>query len=200
MKKIRWLERCFRTVKVEPATEAETLSALKGIKDRFEKFHSVQYTEEALASAVVYSNRYIKDRYLPDKAIDLIDDAGAYVKMKLEKVALPEEVIEGKKRLKFIARRQEMAITNHEFEKARFYADEERKQREDLRQLYQKYNIQDAHVGTVTVDHIAEVLARWTGMPVSSIHQATSSPESITHGQKPDAPIREKKRRKRKSP
>jgi ATP-dependent Clp protease ATP-binding subunit ClpC len=200
MKKARWLERCFRAVKVEPATEAEALTILKGIKDRFEKFHSVEYTEEALVSAVVYSNRYIKDRYLPDKAIDLIDDAGAYVKMKLEKVALPEEVIEGKKRLKFVARRQEMAITNHEFEKARFYADEERKQREDLRQLYQKYNIQDAHIGTVTVEHIEEMLARWTGMPVSSIRQAPSSPESITHEQRPDAAVRDKKQRKRKSP
>ncbi len=199
-KKARWLERCFRAVKVQPASEGEAIRTLQGIKDRFEKFHSVQYSDEALTSAVVYSNRYVKDRYLPDKAIDLIDDAGAYLKMKLGKVVLPEEVVEGQKRLKFIAGRQEMAISNHEFEKARFYNDEERKQREELRQLYLKHNIQDVPVGTVTVEHIEEVLARWTGMPVAWIRQAPSSPESVAQKQKPDARVREKKPRKRKSP
>jgi ATP-dependent Clp protease ATP-binding subunit ClpC len=200
IKKARWLERCFLTVHVEPSTEAETVRTLEGIKDRFEKFHSVQYAEDALAAAVVYSNRCVKDRYLPDKAVDLIDDAGAYVKMKNEKVALPQEIVECGKRIKFIVQRMEDAIANHEFEKARFYGDEEKKQRDALRELEQKYNIQQARISTVTVEHIEEVLARWTGMSVTAIREASSSPEMTEGKQKPDAPRREKKQRKKKSP
>lgn len=198
LKKARWLERCFRAVKVLPATEAEAIRTLQGIKERFEKFHSVQYSDEALTAAVVYSNQFVKDRYLPDKAIDLVDEAGAYLKMKNEKTSLPEEVIEGQKRLKFIATRQEMAIVHGELEKARFYGDEERKQREELDRLYQKHNIQDAGIGTVTVEHVEEMLARWTGMPVASIRQASSSPENIAQKQKPDEAVRAKKTGKRK--
>jgi len=200
IKKARWLERCFLAVNVEPATEAETIRTLEGIKDRFEKFHSVQYAEDALTAAVVYSNRCVKDRYLPDKAVDLIDDAGAYVKMQNAKVALPQEVIECGKRIKVIVQRMEDAIANHEFEKARFYSAEERKQREGLLALEQKYNIQHARVSTVTVEHIEEVLARWTGMPVAAIREASSLPEMTEGKQKPDTPARAKKQRKKKSP
>ena len=81
--------------------------------------------------AVSHSNRYIPDRFLPDKAIDLIDEAGARVK--LRQTSLPEEITEVQKRIKFIVHRMENAIANHEFEKARFYSDEERKERENLR-------------------------------------------------------------------
>jgi ATP-dependent Clp protease ATP-binding subunit ClpC len=198
--KARWLERCFLAVYVEPATEAETIRTLEGIKDRFEKFHSVQYAEDALAAAVVYSNRCVKDRHLPDKAVDLIDDAGAYVKMKNEKVALPQEIVECGKRIKVIVQQMEDAIANHEFEKARFYSAEERKQREALLGLEQKYNIPQARISTVTVEHIEEVLARWTGMPVAAIREASSSPEMTEGKQKQDAPRREKKQRRKKSP
>ena len=99
-----------------------------GIKDRYEKFHAVSYTDEAINFAVSHSSRYIPDRFLPDKAIDLIDEAGARVK--LRQSALPEEITEVQKRIKFIVHRMENAIANHEFEKARFYSDEERKERE----------------------------------------------------------------------
>ncbi|HEV8183659.1 MAG TPA: hypothetical protein VGQ61_14870, partial [Candidatus Angelobacter sp.] len=132
---------------------------------------------------------------LPDKAIDVIDDAGAYVKMVQEKAELPEEVIEAKKRLMFVSRRHEAAVTNHEFEKARFYADEERKQRDALALLQQKHNIPDKHV--VTREHIEEALARWTGMSVAAIRQAASGPEIQT--QKPAAKKRARKPRKKSS-
>jgi ATP-dependent Clp protease ATP-binding subunit ClpC len=197
LRRARWLERCFLPVKVPPATEAEAVRMLQGIKDRFEKFHSVQYADDALTAAVVCSNACIQDRYLPEKAIDLIDDAGAYVKMKLESVSLPPEVIEARKRLKFVVQRHEMAIGNHEFEKARFYSDEEHKQKEALRELEQKHNIQHAHVGTVTVEHIEEVLARWTGMPVALIRQKCSSP-AAGQEQKPARPARKKRSKKKK--
>lgn len=190
-KKARWLERCFLPVEVNPATEAEALAVLLGAKQRFEKFHSVQYTEGALRAAVTYSNLHIKDRNLPDKAIDLMDDAGAYLKMKLEKTVLPEEVIEGRKRLQFIAKREEMAITNHEFEKARFYSDERRTQKEVLRELEKKHNIQE-YLGTVTEQHIAEALSRWTGLSVTAIQAPPS-------GAQPAKPAGAKKKSKRKS-
>jgi ATP-dependent Clp protease ATP-binding subunit ClpC len=155
----------------------------------------VQYTDDALTAAVVLSNRLVKNHCLPDKAIDVIDDAGAYVKMVQEKAELPEEVIEAKKRLTFISRRHEAAVTNHEFEKARFYADEERVQRETLTQLQQKHNIPYKHI--VTREHIEEALARWTEMSVAAVRQAASSPEMET--QKPAAARKRTKKPKKKA-
>src|SRR5205823_3625621 len=90
----------------------------------------VTYTEDAITFSVSHSNRYIPDRFLPDKAIDLIDEAGARVK--LRQTSLPDEITDVQKRIKFIVHRMENAIANHEFEKARFYSDEERKERENL--------------------------------------------------------------------
>ena len=190
-----WLKECFLPVTVHPPTEDEAIKVLQTVKSRFEKFHSVQYTDDALTAAVVLSSRLVKNHCLPDKAIDVIDDAGAYVKMVEEKAELPEDVAEAKKRLTFISRRHEEAVTNHEFEKARFYADEERKQREALVQLQQKHNIPDAHA--VTREHIEEALARWTGMPVAAIREAASTPEITT--QKPGAKKRAKKPKKKSS-
>jgi len=181
IKQAPWLKECFLPVTVHPPTEDEAIKVLQTVKSRFEKFHSVQYTDDALTAAVVLSNRLVKNHCLPDKAIDVIDDAGAYVKMVQEKAASPEEVVEAKKRLTFISRRHEAAVTNHEFEKARFYWDEERKQREALAQLQQKHNIPDTHA--VTREHIEEALARWTGMPVAAIRQAASGPETATQKQ-----------------
>ena len=120
IEKDRSLERRFQAVKVPPPNEADAIKILFGIKDRYEKFHAVTYTDEAINFAVSHSNRYIPDRFLPDKAIDLIDEAGARVK--LRQTSLPEEITEVQKRIKFIVHRMENAIANHEFEKARFYS------------------------------------------------------------------------------
>src|SRR5207247_10702580 len=122
IEKDRSLERRFQSVKVPPPNEADANKILIGIKDRYEKFHAVTYTEDAIEFSVAHSNRYIPDRFLPDKAIDLIDEAGARVK--LRQTSLPEEITEVQKRIKFIVHRMENAIANHEFEKARFYSDE----------------------------------------------------------------------------
>ncbi len=115
------------------------------------------------------SNRFIPDRFLPDKAIDLIDEAGARVK--LRQTTVPSEVSEIQKRIKFIVHRMENAIANHEFEKARFYSDEERRERENLRQLREKYNLDDTSTGVVTKDDIEDVVARWTGVPMTAIRE-----------------------------
>ncbi len=165
----RSLERRFQSVKVPPPTEADSIQVLHGIKDRYEKFHAVTYTDEALNVGVYHSNRYIPDRYLPDKAVDLIDEAGARVK--LRQSSLPEEMIDVQKRIRFVVHRMEAAIQNHEFEKARFYSDEERKERENLRLLREKYHIDETAIGVVTREDIEEVVSRWTGVPVTSIKE-----------------------------
>ena len=167
--KDRSLERRFQAVKVAPPSEEEAVQVLFGVKDRYEKFHAVAYTDEAVEAAVYTSSRYIPDRFLPDKAIDLVDEAGARVK--LRQTTMPDEIAEVHKRIKFIVHRMENAIANHEFEKARFYSDEERKERENLRLLREKYNLDESAAAAVTKDDIEDVVARWTGVPMTSIKE-----------------------------
>ncbi len=169
VEKDRSLERRFQAVKVSAPNEDETIRVLQGVRDRYEKFHAVSYTEEAIRYAVYLSNRYIPDRFLPDKAIDLLDEAGSRVK--LRQAMLPDEVSEVQKRVKFITHRMETAIANHEFEKARFYSEEERKEKEHLRVLREKLKIDDSSTGVVTREDIEEVVARWTGVTVTSIKE-----------------------------
>ncbi|HKM90294.1 MAG TPA: ATP-dependent Clp protease ATP-binding subunit [Candidatus Acidoferrales bacterium] len=165
----RSLERRFQSVKVGAPNEEEAIRVLQGVRERYEKFHAVSYTDEALRYAVYLSSRYIPDRFLPDKAIDLIDEAGARVK--LRQSMLPEEITEVQKRIKFITHRMETAIANHEFEKARFYSEEERKEREHLQALREKLKIDDSVSGVVSREDIEEVVARWTGVEVTAIKE-----------------------------
>ncbi|HKR28838.1 MAG TPA: ATP-dependent Clp protease ATP-binding subunit, partial [Terriglobales bacterium] len=169
IEKDRSLERRFQSVKVPPPNEGDAVKIINGIKDRYEKFHAVTYTEEAIEFSVSHSNRYIPDRFLPDKAIDLIDEAGARVK--LRQTSLPDEITDVQKRIKFIVHRMENAIASHEFEKARFYSDEERKERENLRGLREKYHLDESSTGVVTREDIEDVVSRWTGVPITSIKE-----------------------------
>jgi len=162
-----WLERCFQGVKVPPPSEADAVKILLGIRDRYEKFHSVKYTDEALQYAVYHSNRYLPDRYLPDKAIDLIDEAGACVK--LRQSVLPEEMVDVQRRIKSVIQRMEEAIVNHESDKARSYSEEERKERGELQRLREKHNVDEKAQGTVTRRDIEELLMRWTGIPIGDM-------------------------------
>src|SRR5216683_1751831 len=166
IEKDRSLERRFQAVKVPPPNEDDAIKIIMGIKDKYEKFHAVSYTDDAITFSVSHSSRYIPDRFLPDKAIDLIDEAGARVK--LRQTSLPEELTEVQKRIKFIVHRMENAIANHEFEKARFYSDEERK---DLRALRDKYHLDDSSAGIVTREDIEDVVSRWTGVPITSLKE-----------------------------
>ncbi|MBI3404036.1 MAG: ATP-dependent Clp protease ATP-binding subunit [Acidobacteria bacterium] len=169
VEKDRSLERRFQAVKVPAPNEEEAIRVLQGVRERYEKFHAVSYTDEAIQYAVYLSNRYIPDRFLPDKAIDLLDESGARVK--LRQSSLPEEVTEVQKRVKFITHRMETAIANHEFEKARFYSEEERKEKENLRVLREKLKLDDSTTRIVTREDIEEVVARWTGIEVTSIKE-----------------------------
>jgi ATP-dependent Clp protease ATP-binding subunit ClpC len=169
VEKDRSLERRFQSVKVYAPSEEEAIRVLQGVRERYEKFHAVSYTDEAIQYSVYLSSRYIPDRFLPDKAIDLIDESGARVK--LRQATLPEEVAEVQKRVKFITHRMETAIANHEFEKARFYSEEERKEKENLRQLRERLKLDDSTTGIVTRDDIEDVVSRWTGVTITAIKE-----------------------------
>ena len=146
------LARRFQPVYIDEPSVEDTISILRGLKDKYEQHHGVRITDSALVAAATLSHRYITDRYLPDKAIDLIDEAGARVK--LRQTSLPEEITEVQKRIKFIVHRMENAIANHEFEKARFYSDEERKERENLRALREKYHLDESSTGEIGRAHV----------------------------------------------
>ncbi|MCI0418943.1 MAG: ATP-dependent Clp protease ATP-binding subunit [Acidobacteria bacterium] len=165
----RSLERRFQAVKVPPPSEKESIQILNGVRDRYEKFHMVSYEPAAIESAVYQANRYIPDRFLPDKAIDLIDEAGARVKLRQD--SLPKEMTEIQKKIKIIVSHMESAITNHEFEKAEIYRNEERVQMENLRSVKEKFNLSDTSMGVVTKEDVESVVAKWTGIPVTSIKE-----------------------------
>jgi ATP-dependent Clp protease ATP-binding subunit ClpC len=169
-----WIVRCFRNVDVLPLDEEKTVKALYSGKATYEKFHSVSYTDEALLQAVSCARRYFPESPLVTKSEDILDAAGSRVK--LRQAALPEEIEEVQKRIKFIVHRMTLAITNHEFEKARFYSDEERKQRNNLAELRTKYNLDERSAAVVNGEDIEEVVSRWTGISLESIRQANSTP------------------------
>src|SRR6187399_1590236 len=170
IEKDRSLERRFQAVKVGAPSESEAVQILEGVKGRYEKFHMVSYTDEAIEASVYLSNRYIPDRFLPDKAIDLLDEAGARVK--LRQATLPSEMKDIERRIKFIVARMESAISSKDFEKAEHYKNQEQLERENLRNAREKFNISETtSMGVVTKADIEDVVSRWTGVPVNSIKE-----------------------------
>ena len=165
-----WLARHFEPVHVAPAGEAEAIEVLRGLKGGYEQFHSVTYTDEALAYSVYYANTCIKQRALPGKAVDVIDEAGAHAQ--LQQAGLPDEIVEVQKRIKFIVHRMEGAIQNHEFEKARFYSNEERKERENLRQLRTTHKLDESPALTVGREDIENIVSKLTGLSLSDVRQS----------------------------
>ncbi len=141
LQKIPWFASCSRTVRVSPLSEEHILKVLQEQKARFENYHSVSYTDEALQCAARYARGY------PARAVDVVDSAGTIVK--LRQAHPPEEIHEVQKRIRFILHRMESAIANHEFEKARFYSDEERKERANLEALREKYRLDEPSTSTV---------------------------------------------------
>jgi ATP-dependent Clp protease ATP-binding subunit ClpC len=158
-----WIGEFSRAVFVRPLDAGEALNVLRERKGRFEQFHEVRYLDEALEHAVQSAERYLPHRALPGKALDLLDAAGARVK--IGQAALPAEIAEVQKRIQFIVRRLDTSIANHEFEKARFYSDEERKERENLLVLRAKYSVEEAPSNEVNRDHVEDVIGRWAVYP-----------------------------------
>lgn len=169
IEKDRALERRFQAIKVNPPNEEETIRILHGIKERYESFHQLKYSDETIEMAVFYSNRYITDRFLPDKAIDLLDEAGACVKLRL--ASAPQEVTELQKKIKFIVGRVENAIAEEEFEKAARFRDQELVEREKLQIVRERFKVQHQQQLQVQKSDIEEVISRWTGIPLSSIKE-----------------------------
>lgn len=167
------LERRFQPVMVDEPTVEETIEILKGLRDRYEAHHRVKFKDEALVAAVRFGDRYISDRFLPDKAIDLMDEAGSMVRLK--GLVAPPELKELESKISEIKIEKESAIKNEEFEKAAGLRDEEQRL---LEQLEEKRNDWRSNRGrsesVVTEDDIATVVASWTGIPVTKIAEEES--------------------------
>jgi len=165
-----WLEACFQPIQVGPPTEAEFLGVLRGIKHIYEEFHAASYTDEALTSAIAGAAAGIPGRSLPGKAVDFTDEAGSVVRLRNSKV--PPEIVEVQKRLRFIVKRKNSSIENHEFEKARFYSDEERKERTALDALLTEYRKTSPVVLEITADDVIGVIARSTNSTIEAVRKA----------------------------
>src|SRR5713226_4444055 len=170
IEKDRSLERRFQAIKVDPPGERETIEILLGVKDRYENFHHVEYTREAIEAAVYQSNRYITDRFLPDKAIDLVDEAGA--RAKLREAGYSEEFGEINKSIRVAVEQMESAVSQKDFEKAQFYREQEVTARENLQFVREKFDVKSSArkviVGKAEID---DVVSKWTGVPMASINQ-----------------------------
>jgi ATP-dependent Clp protease ATP-binding subunit ClpC len=170
IEKDRSLERRFQAIKVDPPAEKETIEILLGVKDRYESFHHVEYTREAIEAAVYQSSRYITDRFLPDKAIDLIDEAGA--RAKLREAGYSEEFGEINRSIRVAVEQMENAVSAKDFEKAQFYREQEVSARENLQYVREKFDVKSsARRVAVGKQEIDEVVSKWTGVPLASINQ-----------------------------
>src|SRR6187399_1902661 len=173
IEKDRSLERRFQAIKVDPPAEKETIEILLGVKDRYEQFHHVEYTREALEAAVYQSSRYITDRFLPDKAIDLVDEAGA--RAKLREAGYSEEFGEINKSIRVAVEQMESAVSAKDFDKAQFYREQEQVARENLQFVREKFDVRSsARKVVVSRAEIDEVVSKWTGVPLASINQDES--------------------------
>jgi len=167
IEKDRSLERRFQAVKVASPTEEETIQILRGIKDRYEKFHHVSYRDEALEAAVYQSSRYITDRFLPDKAIDLLDEAGSRVK--LRDAAGHEETPEFSRKIRVVVDRSDPAAATT------FFRDEEVAQRENQQIVREHWDMGGAGSHDVTKADIDDVVSKWTGIPITAVKEEESA-------------------------
>ena len=167
------LERRFQPVQVGEPNEEDALEILKGLRDRYEAFHKAKITDEALTAAVSLSSRYITDRFLPDKAIDVVDEAASKVRMKVFSAAPDVKALED--RLNTVKKEKEAAVTSQDFEKAAKLRDEEQsllKEIGDKRSIAKEKSDQKL---IVTEEDIAAVVAQWTGIPVAKIAEEESA-------------------------
>ena len=171
------LERRFQPVLVGEPSEEDALEILKGLRDRYEAFHKAKITDEALEAAVSLSSRYITDRFLPDKAIDVVDEAASKVRMKVFSAAPDVKALETQ--LADVKKEKEAAVTAQEFEKAAEMRDEEKRIEKEINDKKNAAKENSDAKLVVTDEDIASVVAQWTGIPVSKIAQEES--ESLLH-------------------
>ncbi|KUG05393.1 hypothetical protein ASZ90_017177 [hydrocarbon metagenome] len=162
------LERRFQPITVDEPTIEESIEILKGLRDRYEAHHGVKISDEAIEAAARLSARYISDRFLPDKAIDLIDEASSRVR--LANYILPEELKQKELRLQELIKEKEEAINGQEYEKAAKLRDEEQKLKNEVDCERKEWlNQRSLQFGSVGEEEIAEIVASWTGIPVSKL-------------------------------
>lgn len=171
------LERRFQPILVGEPSEEDALEILKGLRDRYEAFHKAKITDEALEAAVSLSSRYITDRFLPDKAIDVVDEAASKVRMKVFSAAPDVKALETQ--LADVKKEKEAAVTAQEFEKAADMRDEEKRIEKEINDKKNAAKENSDAKLVVTDEDIASVVAQWTGIPVSKIAQEES--ESLLH-------------------
>lgn len=168
------LERRFQSVLVEETTPEETIEILKGLRDAYEAHHKVAITDEAIEAAVHMSHRYITDRFLPDKAIDLVDEAASRVR--LSNNTRPPELKELNEQLKNIQKEKEAAIKSQEFEKAAILRDKEKELQKELENLKNNWQQnKNRRESTVTPEDIAEIVSSWTGIPVNKLEETEAT-------------------------
>ena len=171
------LERRFQPVQVGEPNEEDALEILKGLRDRYEAFHKAKITDEALKAAVSLSSRYITDRFLPDKAIDVVDEAASKVRMQVFSTAPDVKALE--ERLKVVKNEKEAAVTSQDFEKAAKLRDEEKTLVKDIDDKKSVAKEESDQKLVVTEDDIAAVVAQWTGIPVAKI--ADEESQTLLH-------------------
>ena len=165
-----WLAQYFEPIQVAPSSEEAAIEVLHSVKGAYGRFHNVSYADDAITHAVFYASSCIKTGCLPGSAVDVIDEAGAAAQLQQGK--LPEEVVELQKRVRFIVQRMEASIENHEFEKARFYSGEERRERNNLEQLRKKYNLDENPAWNIRREDIERAVSKLAGMPIAAIRQS----------------------------
>lgn len=166
------LERRFASVKIEQPTPEETIAILEGIKPAYEQHHDVTFDDETLTAAVKLSSRYITDRFLPDKAIDLIDEAAA--KVIIDNSQSTDSIGKERQRLQLLNQQKEQAIQEQNFEQAAEYRHQEMKQQRKVKRLLQKEQAAGGQQQLVTPEDVADVVSQWTGIPVNELQQEES--------------------------
>ena len=167
------LERRFQSVIIEEPTIDESIEIIRGLKPKYEDHHKLIISDEAIDAAVRLSSKYITDRFLPDKAIDVLDEASSKVRLKVS--TLSPEGKELEKELRNLIKEKEDAIRNQEFEKASQLRDEEADMKDRIREMAQKYREEhEANKPTVTAENVAEVVATMTGVPVTKLTEGES--------------------------
>ena len=177
-------DRRFQTVVVKEPNEEQAVRILEGLRDRYEDHHHVHFTDEALSAAVSLSDRYIQDRFLPDKAIDVLDEAGA--RMRIRNMVLPEEIQEIDDDLRKLRAAKESAIANQDFERAASVRDEEEKLQKKRGEAQKDWEEKSAKImNEVSVEDVADIVSMTTGVPVSNLTEAETEKllrmESVLH-------------------
>lgn len=171
------LERRFQPVKVGEPTPEDTLKILEGLRDRYEAFHKAKITDEAMKAAVELSDRYITDRFQPDKAIDVIDEAAAKVRM--EASSTPDALKVKEEKLASLLKEKEAAVASQDFEKAAQYRDDAKKLQSEIALMKKDWKGADHDDLKVTEEDVAEVVAKWTGVPLQNLKKSDS--ERLLH-------------------